>query len=299
MTFSQESAIETDIPALLALDWMDEQRFVSRTPDLNRRGSVYGGQLLAQAAQAAAFMTEDRSLAHLHGLYLKGAIAEHPVAYRVEPLQEGSRFSSFRILGQQPGRAVVDVRALFQAPAQSPGAEHSVHLVESVPAPEECLTFDRLNEKYAQQLAVLNCRLQGKDAIDVRLIGVEEFLFKRTERPTFAIWVRPSAPVVETFQRVLSTVYLSDYLVGLCCHLHHRPLVEAWNAMFGISIDHSIWLHATPEENEWLLFLTDSPDARAGRGLCHGRIYGRDGRLIATMMQEFAFSTPPDRNGEP
>ena len=38
--------------------------------------------------------------------------------------------------------------------------------------------------------------------------------------------------------------------------------------------------------DEWMLYVTDSPWAGRARGFNRGRIYTRDGRLVANVAQE-------------
>ena len=52
------------------------------------------------------------------------------------------------------------------------------------------------------------------------------------------------------------------------------------------SLDHSIWLHDDYRCDDWMLYVTDSPWAGHARGFNRGRIYTRDGRLVASVEQE-------------
>ena len=52
------------------------------------------------------------------------------------------------------------------------------------------------------------------------------------------------------------------------------------------SLDHAIWFHEAFRADDWLLYATDSPWSGAGRGFNRGRVFTRDGRLIASVAQE-------------
>ena len=52
------------------------------------------------------------------------------------------------------------------------------------------------------------------------------------------------------------------------------------------SIDHAIWFHEPFRADEWLLYFMETPRSNGGRGLAFGRIYTRDGRLVASTAQE-------------
>ena len=53
-----------------------------------------------------------------------------------------------------------------------------------------------------------------------------------------------------------------------------------------VSLDHSIWFHRDFDVREWFLYEVVSPWADGNRGLCHGRVYTRDGKLAMTVVQE-------------
>jgi len=52
------------------------------------------------------------------------------------------------------------------------------------------------------------------------------------------------------------------------------------------SLDHAIWFHRPCRADDWLLYLQDSPNASAGRGLSRGLFFARDGQLAASVVQE-------------
>jgi len=44
--------------------------------------------------------------------------------------------------------------------------------------------------------------------------------------------------------------------------------------------------------DEWLLYAQESPSARGGRGLATGRLFTREGELVATVAQEIMVRVP-------
>ena len=52
------------------------------------------------------------------------------------------------------------------------------------------------------------------------------------------------------------------------------------------SLDHAMWFHRPLRVDEWLLYDMESPSASGARGLVRGRIFDRQGRLVATVAQE-------------
>ena len=58
------------------------------------------------------------------------------------------------------------------------------------------------------------------------------------------------------------------------------------------SLDHAMWWHRFARVDEWLLYVQESPNAIGGRGLSSGRIFRRDGTLVASVMQEGMVRVP-------
>jgi acyl-CoA thioesterase II len=53
------------------------------------------------------------------------------------------------------------------------------------------------------------------------------------------------------------------------------------------TLDHSIWFYNNDfDAGDWLLYEMDCPRAGSGRGIVHGRMFTRDGTLVAVMSQE-------------
>jgi acyl-CoA thioesterase-2 len=47
-----------------------------------------------------------------------------------------------------------------------------------------------------------------------------------------------------------------------------------------------MWFHRPFDFNQWLLFDQDSPTTSQGRGLVRGEMFGHDGALVASVVQE-------------
>jgi acyl-CoA thioesterase-2 len=53
-----------------------------------------------------------------------------------------------------------------------------------------------------------------------------------------------------------------------------------------------MWFHRPARVDEWLLYVQESPTAQSGRGLAMGRIFSRQGQLIASIAQEGMIRVP-------
>ena len=52
------------------------------------------------------------------------------------------------------------------------------------------------------------------------------------------------------------------------------------------SLDHAMWFHRPFRADEWLYHVQDSPVTAHSRGLGRGIIYTREGRIVASCVQE-------------
>jgi acyl-CoA thioesterase-2 len=122
------------------------------------------------------------------------------------------------------------------------------------------------------------------------------FEFRPVE-PVNPLKPRPAAPVAHNWFKAAAPVapdpvlarcllaYASDMtLLDTCLLPHGVPWTDP-NLQVA-SIDHALWFHADPPLDEWLLYAQDSPVSGGGRGMNRGLIFARDGRLVATAMQE-------------
>jgi acyl-CoA thioesterase-2 len=53
-----------------------------------------------------------------------------------------------------------------------------------------------------------------------------------------------------------------------------------------------MWWRRFGRADEWVLYAQESPNARGGRGLATGRIYDREGTLLASVAQEVMVRVP-------
>ncbi len=61
------------------------------------------------------------------------------------------------------------------------------------------------------------------------------------------------------------------------------------------SLDHVMWFHQPFRVDDWLLYSMTSPTAHGSRGLVQGRVFTRDGRLVASTSQEGLMRRRPPR----
>ena len=118
---------------LLKLEKIEENIFRGQSQDLGFR-SVYGGQVLGQALSAAYQTVPVERRAHsLHAYFLRPGDVERPIVYNVDPIRDGTSFTTRRVVAVQKGRAIFSMSASFQV--DEPGFEHQ-DASPSVPGPD-------------------------------------------------------------------------------------------------------------------------------------------------------------------
>ena len=79
--------------------------------------------------------------------------------------------------------------------------------------------------------------------------------------------------------------YTSDYsLLGTALLPHGLSFTQG--QVRAASLDHAMWFHREFRMDEWLLYSMDSPNMAHGRGFSRGKIFTRDGTLVASVAQE-------------
>ena len=248
-------------------------------------GRVFGGQVIAQALQAAQRSTGSDKVAHsLHAYFMRPGSEDHPIIYRVVRDFEGRSFATRRVIALQRGAPILNLAASFQLPEE--GLAHQAAMPD-VPPPE-ALRPDR--EVRAEMAAEVPERFRRHLArprpIELRSVHQRSFVNPPPAEPAQAIWFRAAAPIggdPALHRAVLA--YASDMgLLGTAMMPHGVSWMHP--GMQTASLDHALWLHEAFRADDWLLYHTDSPWAGHARGFNRGSIFTRDGRLVASVAQE-------------
>jgi acyl-CoA thioesterase-2 len=99
-------------------------------------------------------------------------------------------------------------------------------------------------------------------------------------------WFRTDGPVPPDPRLAAALLaYASDMTLLDTCLLPHAI---SWTdeRLQAASLDHAIWFHGPYDPAAFHLFVQASPVSGGGRGLNEGKLFARDGRLVATVVQE-------------
>ncbi|HSO36734.1 MAG TPA: acyl-CoA thioesterase II [Labilithrix sp.] len=274
-----------ELVELLALERIEENLFRGQSQDLGW-GAVFGGQVLGQALSAAVQTVPPERHAHsLHAYFLRSGDVKKPIVYDVDRIRDGGSFTTRRVVAIQSGHAIFNLAASFQV--DEPGLEHQDTMPEA-PDPESCATEQQRAAPYAHQLPRgLRERATAERPFELRPVGPEDDAFHPSPKPAQRmVWFKtvgrlPDDPALHSYL----LAYASDHSLITTALLPHG-ITWLTSGMQIASLDHVMWFHQRFRVDEWLLYVLDSPAAHGARGLARGRIFTRDGRLVASVMQE-------------
>ena len=252
-------------------------------------GRVYGGQVLAQCVVAATrTMADDRHIHSLHGYFLRPGDIDLPITFSVDRLRDGRSFSTRRVQAFQKGEPIFSMIASFQT--LDDGLDHQLEMPADLPDPESLPSAADMVGAVDHPRAQFWAKARP---FDMRHVDSPiYFSVEGAHVAHQAVWIKALAPLPD--DQALHTAalaYGSDYTILESIYRRHGI---AWShpGLSSASLDHAMWFHRPARVDEWLLYVQESPSAQGGRGLALGRIYTRDGMLVATVAQEGMVRVP-------
>ena len=265
----------------LEVERIDKYLFIGNSP--KRPSRVFGGQVLAQALNAAIRTVDDERSAHsLHGYFLRPGNPAKQIVYEVDPIRDGRSFTTRRVVAKQDGVAIFNTSVSFHREEQ--GLSHQFDPPQ-VPEPEQLETdwdyLTRLAREHPEQIEAPKVQ-----PIERRPVARRNRLDPQPQEPEQHIWFRALGDLGEDnlrHQTVLA--YMSDFALLGAALLPH-PYTGRSENMQMASLDHGLWFHRPFRTDDYLLYSMDSPSAAGGRGFSRGSFFTREGLLVASTVQE-------------
>jgi len=275
------SKVLEELLTLLRLEDLGKGAYRGQSQDLGW-GRVYGGQVLGQAVIAAGATVESRRLHSFHSYFVRPGDTKLPIDYQVELVRDGGSFSVRRVVASQSNQVIFNMSASFQIAEE--GFEHQSPMPE-VSGPEGLqseLDWARANVHRIPE--AMRPRAVCDRPIEIRVVNRDNG--QVGQEPKRYSWIRSSGPMPDdpvVHQCLLA--YASDW--GLLSTSLRPHGVSIWTrSVQTASLDHAMWFHRDFRMDDWLLYVTDSPSAQNARGFNRGEVYTRDGRLVASAVQE-------------
>ena len=269
---------------LLELEQIEENLFRGLSHSIGSR-RVFGGQVLAQALNAAIRTAPDDRFVHsLHAYFILPGDIEHPIVFEVDRIRDGGSFTTRRVKAIQKGQAIFLMSVSFQL--EQEGFDHHISM-PNVSTPDMLVSWEELLDKYGEMLPE-NIRrfLNIERPIEFRPVEMINPALPGKSRPYRHVWMKVKGEMPEAktaHQCVLA--YASDYNLLTTALLPHGNEASFQHVQLA-SIDHAMWFHRPFRMDSWLLYAIDSPSASNARGFTRGNIFTIEGKLVASVVQE-------------
>lgn len=246
-------------------------------------GRVFGGQVLAQCLVAAqSTIAEGRFVHSLHGYFLRAGDIRLPISFSVDRLRDGRSFSTRRVQAFQNSEPIFSMIASFQD--SDAGVSHQEDFPSDIPSPEELPSARELLGDIDHPVAQYWAKARP---FDMRHVPSPIYFKVSGEHVAHqAVWIKALGELpADAGLHTAALAYVSDYTILEPIFRRHGI---AWTheGLKSASLDHAMWFHRQAKVDDWMLYVQESPSAQGGRGLSLGRIFSRDGKLLATVAQE-------------
>lgn len=233
-------------------------------------GRLFGGEVCAQALVAAERTVPPETAPHsLHAYFLRPGDTGARVVFGVDRLQEGRNFRRRRVTAIQHGEPILCLESSFTT--DRTGADHQVGMPPA-PEPEHCTPFGIRHPTGWQ--------VNPHEVFDVRPATLEHGDYQRFIDD---LWFRPRGGKLD--DRVSAAAVLTYFSDLTFVSSILRPTLRT-DIKALTSLDHVLWFHNEVRFDDWLFYAKSSPAVGDLRGLAEGRIFHRDGTLIASAAQE-------------
>lgn len=268
---------------LLQLETLERNLFRGQSRNIVGK-NVFGGQVLGQALMAAG-RTVDGRLAHsLHAYFLRAGDTTAPIIYEVDRVRDGKSFVNRQVTAIQHGEPIFVASASFAHHEE--GLDHQSAMPD-VEGPEGLLSEHELRQKICGLLPEkIRSSFSRERPIEIRPINPQNPFAPTPQEALRHHWMRaqdklPDDPLLHQ----CALAFASDFALMGTAMLPHAVTFMQSNLQ-AASLDHAIWFHRPFRMDEWLLYEMTGPNANDGRGMNFGRIYSREGVLVASTAQE-------------
>jgi len=268
---------------LMQLEATGEDRFRGCSANIGTP-AVFGGQVLGQALVAASrTVPADRAVHSMHAYFLLPG--EHaPIDYTVHRARDGRSFTTRHVIAKQEGREIFEMAASFQTLDE--GIDHQDAMPRAADPLSQPSELERRIALGDRVPADFRFRGLVSPGLEIRVMDPPDLLKPQPSPTESKIWMRAVAPLPDDplVHRAL-LAYASDNGL-LRAAMNPHALTFFSTKLRVASLDHAMWFHRDFRLDDWLLYVVDSPSAQGARALCRGSVFTRDGRLVATTMQE-------------
>lgn len=276
----------SDLLNIIRLTEHSETQFIGESTNIGSP-NVFGGQVLAQAINAASrTITNQRVLHSMHAYFLEAGNLEAPIIYNVSLVRDGGSFSVRRVTAEQNGVTIFILSASFHK--KESGYNHQIDMPSNIKKPEELLSWTDMLTQFGDLIpSRTKAFIEVERPIEFKPVEVVN-PFNKEDLPSFTnVWFKlkgdTSSLDLASKQQILT--YISDYNI-LAAAMNRHASKAHWGNTQTASLDHSMWFFRDFDFDDWMLYAIESPNTSNARGFARGNIFTRQGTLIASVTQE-------------
>lgn len=244
-------------------------------------GRAFGGQVAAQALQAAAATVDGMGMEpwSIHTYFHAPVASGAPARYEVLRIKDGRTLASRQVRVVQEGRLRVTAMALFGVPGTGP--DHQWGAPDVAP-PQAFPPEDRLIHP---TVAPVDTDFAGLGYPDESRVDLRITRDEADATGHVPAWMRvtvdlPADPVTSA-----STLcYLSDITLGTTALGPHGGRDATTHLQLG-AMELALWFARPVPPGTWVLFQLGTAFAGGGHGLAHAVVYDQAGEVVAIAAQ--------------
>jgi acyl-CoA thioesterase-2 len=248
----------------------------------------YGGDMVAQSAAAMMRSVEaDRTLHSMHSYFMRPVDVGATVRYEVERLRDGRGYSTRSVRGYHNGKTVFAAMGSFHA------RENGNDYQPDSPADVEPESLSSAAEVLAGVDGAPAEYWSTGRSFDMRHVPGPLYVDVNGETQAHqAVWVKAFDRLPDAGDARATADLHRAALSYVCDYTILEPLLRVhglhWSSpgLTTASLDHSMWFHRDGRADEWVLYAQEAMSAQNNRGLALGRLFDKQGRLLATVAQE-------------
>lgn len=265
---------EQNFETLLKLNTLGE--FLFSGTAVGENGHLFGGYTLAFALEAASATVNPQMWPQsIHANFIDSGKSGHELRMHVDVLRDTRAFAMRQVTVKMGDLTPLLMQASFHTGEEGP--DWAPDVVFDYQDPESLVT----DETY----------LPFMNPIDVRPINGPSLRGPGHRVPqVHPFWVRPYVELPDNHMLHAAVVaFISDYMVVGAAQAPGRDIPDG---SLVVTMEHALWFHRPVNANDWLLFTAEPLSSYHGRGVSHGKVYNREGLLVASYVQEVLTRAP-------
>ncbi|ULU06893.1 hypothetical protein L5515_014707 [Caenorhabditis briggsae] len=269
----------------------------------NPNGAAYGGLVFSQALAAAEkTVPENFKPNSVHSYFVSAVNYSTPAIYKVRRIRDGRGFINRTVETIQNDKICFLLQVSFHKTEKDsmihqdvmpkvPKPETLVSMRQAVIATKKLVSEGGLELKPAMlnRLMVLDNKayVTNNDMFEARCTNLGNWYgYSSDLKPELSVWMKTRECLgdEERLHRWLLACMSDAILIPAAMSAHFS---QGFEDSLHVSLDHCLYFHTHDfRVDEWFLFECKSTVSSGGRAFINGRIWRRDGKLIASCQQE-------------